>query len=444
MKRLQHSEVDAGICRRRSPRLHPQIHASDEGATVASRRSTRLHPQTHTSDDGARVIRRPRGTLLDNNDDMLWEILLRLPPQPSSLLRASAVCKRWRCVATDPEFLRCFRAHHRKAPLLGLLVCRNSHKNVFHPVLNPPDRIPPKRFTLGCYSKVRYCVLSCRHGRILVKDSKNKEVVLCDPITGEQHRMPVPPAFDMTYLSGAVLCTAGDQGHVHGSCHSSHFKVVLLSMYIHDDRRPLARVFSSKTGKWGNLISIETQPKTMYGPCCPNTLVGNIIYWLSRYARGVIIEFDLEGQNLTLIKGPHSMNDFSICQCQIIQTDERIVGVAMLSNDNIQVWQREVNPEGVSIWVSQKTVELRNIIKTLPQNWETMPWTKLVGYDDDTNAIFLYMHDSAYMVQLKSMHSTKLDVPCSTKYYPFRSFYLPGDHPSSVLYSRSSLIWLFL
>ncbi|KAM3198239.1 hypothetical protein ACQJBY_073402 [Aegilops geniculata] len=305
-------------------------------------------------------------------------------------------------------------------------MCHNSRKNVFHPVLNHHDRIPPKRFTLGCYSQVRYCVLSCRHGRILVKDSKNKEAVLCDPITGEQHRMSVPPGFDMTYLSGAVLCAAGDQGHVHGSCHASPFKVVLLSMFIHDDRRPMARVFSSETGRWGNLISIETQPKTMYGPCCPNTLVGNVIYWLSRYGRDDIVEFDLEGQKLTLIKGPRSMNDFGICQCQIIRTDDCIVGVAMLSYQDIQVWQREVNSEGVSIWLVQKIVALHNILKTLPQSSKTMPWNKLMGYDEDTNAIFLYMHDSAYMVQLKSMHSTKIDVPCSTKYYPFRSFYLPG------------------
>ncbi|MBC2900003.1 LOW QUALITY PROTEIN: hypothetical protein CFC21_112422 [Triticum aestivum] len=442
MKRQQHGEVDAGICRRRSPRLHPQIHASDVGATVARRRSTRLHPQIHTSDEGARLIdrrRRRHGSLLDNDHDMLWEILLRLPPQPSSLLRACAVCKRWRRVATDPKFLRCFHAHHRKAPLLGLLVCRNSHKNVFHPVLNPPDRIPRKRFTLGCYSKIRYSVPSCRHGRILVKDSKNNEAVLCDPITGEQHRMPVPPGFDMTYLSGAVLCTAGDQGHVHGSCHASPFKVVLLSMFIHDDRRPLARVFSSQTGRWGNLISIETQPKTMYGPCCPDTLVGNVIYWLSR--DDGVVEFDLEGQKLTLIKGPHSMNNFSICQCQIIRTDDCIVGVAMLSYQDIQVWQREVNSEGVSIWLVQKTVALHTIPKTLPQISETMPWNKLMGYDEDTNAMILYMHDSAYMVQLKSIHSTKIDVPCSTKYYPFMSFYLPGDHSSFVfIYSRSRLI----
>uniref|UniRef100_A0A0E0B7P7 F-box domain-containing protein n=1 Tax=Oryza glumipatula TaxID=40148 RepID=A0A0E0B7P7_9ORYZ len=49
--------------------------------------------------------------LLDN-DDLLSEILLRLPPQPSSLPRASLVCKRWRRLVSDHGFLRRFRARH--------------------------------------------------------------------------------------------------------------------------------------------------------------------------------------------------------------------------------------------------------------------------------------------------------------------------------------------
>uniref|UniRef100_A0A453MZD7 F-box domain-containing protein n=1 Tax=Aegilops tauschii subsp. strangulata TaxID=200361 RepID=A0A453MZD7_AEGTS len=54
---------------------------------------------------------RHRRSPLDD-DDLLSEILLRLPPQPYSLPRASLVCKRWRGLASDPGFCRCFRIHH--------------------------------------------------------------------------------------------------------------------------------------------------------------------------------------------------------------------------------------------------------------------------------------------------------------------------------------------
>ncbi|CAO2187951.1 unnamed protein product [Urochloa humidicola] len=53
---------------------------------------------------------------LPDEDDILSEILLRLPPQPSSLPRASLVCKRWRCLVTASHFRRSFRARHRNPP----------------------------------------------------------------------------------------------------------------------------------------------------------------------------------------------------------------------------------------------------------------------------------------------------------------------------------------
>ncbi|XP_020149831.1 uncharacterized protein [Aegilops tauschii subsp. strangulata] len=140
-------EEGSGVAHRRSPRLNPQLHASDEGA---GRRTTRLH---HSSEEGSGVTRRRRrrGTspaapaALPDDDDMLREILLRLPPQPSSLPRASAVCKRWQRVATDPRFLSSFSAHHRKPPLLGFFE-HDFYDIVFTSILDPPDRVPPERF----------------------------------------------------------------------------------------------------------------------------------------------------------------------------------------------------------------------------------------------------------------------------------------------------------
>jgi hypothetical protein len=44
-----------------------------------------------------------------DDEDLLQEILLRLPPKPSSLPRASLVCRGWRSILSDPEFLERFR-----------------------------------------------------------------------------------------------------------------------------------------------------------------------------------------------------------------------------------------------------------------------------------------------------------------------------------------------
>ncbi|XP_044445282.1 uncharacterized protein [Triticum aestivum] len=154
------SEVHA---RPRSARLRPQIDANAEGAGAAShrrsnkrrstqiqagvgadrvtRRGKRLRPQIQASEEGNGTSPEPPASLPDS-EDMLREILLRLPLDLYSLPRASAVSKQWRGILADPKFLRRFYAHHRKPPLLGFFQ-RGGQQVMFTPVLAPPDRIPP-------------------------------------------------------------------------------------------------------------------------------------------------------------------------------------------------------------------------------------------------------------------------------------------------------------
>lgn len=82
-------------------------------------------------------------------DDVLREILLRLPPQPSSLLRAASVSKHWRAITADPRFLRRYRAHHGGggAPILGVLHNNPRAEGRIVAAGDPPERIPVERFS---------------------------------------------------------------------------------------------------------------------------------------------------------------------------------------------------------------------------------------------------------------------------------------------------------
>ncbi|KAE8820413.1 hypothetical protein D1007_01559 [Hordeum vulgare] len=148
------------------------------------------------------------------DDDLLREIVLRLSPLPSSLPRASAVCKRWRGLVTDPGFLRSFRDHHRKEgpPLLGFFVTEypeHYEVDVFHPILDPPDRVPLS-VDVRCPT-----MLGCRHGRVLIVDGKSGDLVVCDPITGQQQRVPIPTELDAGCLMGTVM----PHGQLSWCCH---------------------------------------------------------------------------------------------------------------------------------------------------------------------------------------------------------------------------------
>jgi hypothetical protein len=53
----------------------------------------------------------------------------------------------------------------------------------------------------------------------------------------------------------------------------------------------------------------------------------------------------------------------------------------------------------------------------------------LLGYDEDSDIIFLSVNGNVYMVQLKSMQSRKLyeGIENTYGYHPFKSFYTPGN-----------------
>ncbi|XP_047064899.1 uncharacterized protein LOC124672766 [Lolium rigidum] len=189
--------------------LQSTVHSPHLSPTVRDNRTRRRHPAL------------PPAALED--DDLLRKIFLLLPPQPSALPRLSVVCKQWRAVVTDPQFLRGFRDHHKKPPLLGLVMGYTGFP-YFRSDLDPPDHIPHERFFPPSILDLHMDLFDCRHGRVLFYDHARYEVFVWDPATRDRHCAVVPPLFDEKEVgayNGAVLCTAR---HVHGDCHSSPFQ----------------------------------------------------------------------------------------------------------------------------------------------------------------------------------------------------------------------------
>uniref|UniRef100_A0ACD5VAL5 Uncharacterized protein n=1 Tax=Avena sativa TaxID=4498 RepID=A0ACD5VAL5_AVESA len=151
------------------------------------------------------------------------------PPSPASAILPPARLRSLQALAVPhhrtqvpPSFLR---TPWQAAPP-RVFDRRNQEGIVFTPVLDDaPDRIPPQRFDLQFHGRVddnhhrsRAELLGCRHGRVLVIDLVQNELVVCSPITREQHRMSVPPEFMVYHLNGTVISAANDEGHVHGGC----------------------------------------------------------------------------------------------------------------------------------------------------------------------------------------------------------------------------------
>uniref|UniRef100_A0ACD5V8P7 Uncharacterized protein n=1 Tax=Avena sativa TaxID=4498 RepID=A0ACD5V8P7_AVESA len=392
--------------------------------------------------DGSCRLSAAEAAPLDSSN-LLGEILLRLPPQPSSLLRVSFVSKLWGSLVSSAAFHRRLCAHHRDPPILG--VYGKSCGDIgFTSVLDPPDRIPAERFALPVSNDDffdSWSLLGCRHGRVLAFNRVRLELLVFHPVSGDRRTVSLPPGFDLAgyghgfSTNGAVLCTAGDDdpGHVHGNCQSSPFKVVLVGTFHGNQRPAIARVYSSETGLWGDLVSTQGPFGGFFG-LHPGTLIGNSLYWWLHGFDIDILVFNLDSQRLAVIKRlPVRGADIHRCNMRIIRAEDGDVGIAVSMYPSLHMWDHKVSRHGSATWVLRKTVNLRNIIG-IPSSINR-PVVAIVAYAEDADEIFISVRGagdhrhrgSLIILQLKSMkvreyRGSFLD----DSYHPFTDFFTAG------------------
>lgn len=357
------------------------------------------------------------------DDDLLSEILLRLPPQPSSLPRASAACKRWRCLLSDPAFTRRFRRHHHSrnpTPLLGFF-SQDAAGITFNPTIEPPDRVSPGRFTVLPEARVHSKILGCRHGLLLMFHQKLKRVLVWDPITGDQRSLAVPHPLvfgtDKT-PRGAVLRAAGD---------AHHFRVVLASCDRHEQHtRAFACIYSSETGVWSDLIStLVPSEDYMTLSTMPPVLIGDSLYWTITGNWRAVLKFDPNMLSLAVIHLP--VDKFACCKpwnIMVVPAEGGGPGLLLVSDLTAQLWNRNTDCDGVTSWVLTTTIELE---KLLSLNSEERRFLMIIGFAEYKNAIFLQTDVSLFMVQLESLQFKKFPIPIIGRFYhPFESIYAAG------------------
>lgn len=226
-----------------------------------------------------------------------------------------------------------------------------------------------------------------------------------DPATGDRRYIAAPPEFDEKgkyVINGAVLCAATDEGHVHGDCHSSPFQVVLIG--IHCDYKPVfASSYSSATGVWSDLSSIEC--RSIYSMDLPSTLIGNSLYWLFNGDVEGILKFDLVTQSLAVIEMPSEFEYYRRRSFQILPAEDGDIGLAILSYQIMEIWERKISSDGYVGWVKQKKIELGVILGLGHMGgWENL----LEAYDEELQFMFIRTIEGVFMIHLDSMQFINL------------------------------------
>uniref|UniRef100_A0ACD5XA38 Uncharacterized protein n=1 Tax=Avena sativa TaxID=4498 RepID=A0ACD5XA38_AVESA len=175
-------------------------------------------------------------------DDVLREILLRLPPDPIYLFRASSVSKHWRGLVHDAGFLRrCREFHGGTPPVLG-----------FFNFTRPPLFVPKSGSFVVSAATMHHgdwWPLDCHRGRALLISRRSKALLVRDLVTGDERYLPLPPGFGGSWewvRNCAALCAAGHADHC--DCRSCPFLVAFIfsrSCFVTS-----ACLYSSETGVW--------------------------------------------------------------------------------------------------------------------------------------------------------------------------------------------------
>jgi hypothetical protein len=99
-----------------------------------------------------------------------------------------------------------------------------------------------------------------------------------------------------------------------------------------------------------------------------------------------IVEFGLDEQILTVIKGPPGADGVHYKDRQVIQAEDGALGFSTFLYPHLQMWQRNVNALGVATWVPWKTIEIHSILG-LPAPHEEM-YVQVLSYDEDDVLFF--------------------------------------------------------
>jgi len=363
----------------------------------AHRESSEPAPETAAAASAAAAA-----SVLDD-DDLLREILLRLD-FPTALVRAAAVSRRWLRCASDPAFLRRFRA--RNPPrLLGFYVNTGEAQRLrFVPLARDPELAAVVRrgsFDLG---EEAGSVRDCRNGRLLVfVDGK---YVVRSPLHPERgtENLPEPPipaeAYTILYYFSDFLFYESSDNSM--SCTS----VIVMCT----ERQAWVHISDLQAGVWGEgrysgMIDIPVQGSLrgcehhallangkLYMICLPHHIIGFDLPSTSSFCielpDGVQYEY-LESIGLSCAKG----SGFFLIHLKGFQ---------------ISVWLHRTDHSSIDTWKLIDTIFLPQAFAHLAElTWSSLPdVVRVAAVGDNADFVLLriqhklfYMHISSRTVE---------------------------------------------
>ncbi|KAL6885445.1 hypothetical protein ACP4OV_010224 [Aristida adscensionis] len=119
---------------------------------------------------------------------------------------------------------------------------------------------------------------------------------------------------------------------------------------------------------------------------------------------------------------------------QILRMEGSGLGLAVLTDVSMELWERKADPNNVAGWMLLKTIKLDELLSlTMPT---IKPRTAILGYDEDGNTMFASFDSEIFKIQLDSMQFKSLfKSDFFSTCYPFTSVYTIDSQRQELLAS---------
>uniref|UniRef100_A0ACD5WJS4 Uncharacterized protein n=2 Tax=Avena sativa TaxID=4498 RepID=A0ACD5WJS4_AVESA len=297
-------------------------------------------------------------------DDNIEDILLHLP-SPASLARAAIFSRRWRRVASSPDFLRRFRERHPSPPVLGLFVSQTDlgHLPVFHPsasVRSDPDLAAAARGGDFLLTRLEHDpawrLRDCHNGRLLL--CRGDSLSIYDPVSHRHVAVRRSSKDDPCPVSGAEYmsdCLLGG--------HGESFRVVSVQR---DGTRLRAMEYRPSSPDWRCHPWVDgVAVATLCTPAMPAAAAG-LIFW--RRDQNSSLRLDTSTMTFSTVPLPAPLlvlSPQSIRPRQVYGIGDTEAGecclVVIVGRTTLQVWLLKKNGAGDMSWELEKQTEINEL-----------------------------------------------------------------------------------
>lgn len=371
-------------------------------------------------------------------DDALGEVLVRVPPHPATLARASLACKGLHRFIGGAEFHRTFQEHHKSTPppLLGFFHDDQSLPNNFLPIGDSPDRVSAAAFDPKDHG---WRLVDSRHGRVLLQSPDRARFLVWDPAAGRRRYIDAPPAmqhadhFLLRFNNAAVVCSCDAPGHVdhHSDCHDCPFSVVFVA--APDAGTTLAYLYSSELGLWNEVASADLSSSLWIRISDrPVALVRNVLYWTlvheTSWLQSSILAFDLQTHRLYLIEQPVYIFDAEQENVQVMETEDGLLGLVAACGFSLQLWVlREYNGRGTERWSMPNQIDLYALALGPMDSTDQFDMVWILSVEG-SRVVFVRTEAGIFEVDLWTEVPNRriCDAYDIQAFYPYKSFYYRG------------------